>query len=52
MISDKDFDGGDFDRIFHPGVVTTAINNDGGYGLFEASIECDDKAPKLQVYTT
>ena len=51
MISDKDFDEKGFDRLFHPGAVADALNQDGGYGLFEASIERDEGG-KMQVYTS
>lgn len=44
MISDKDFDEKGFDRLFHPGAVADALNQDGGFGLFEASIDRDEKA--------
>ena len=43
MISDKDFDEKGFDKLFHPGAVADAINQDGGFGLFEASIDKDEK---------
>ena len=43
MLSDKEFEDNDYDKLLHPKAVEEAINSDGGYGIFEASMDRDDK---------
>ena len=47
MISDKSFDEKGYDKIFHPGAVSDAMNseiNDGVLQLYDRSIDQNERA--------
>ena len=51
MISDRSFDDKGYDKLFHPGAVSEAVNeyndgNDGVLQLYDRSIELDERRAK------
>ena len=55
MISDKSFDDKGYDKIFHPGAVSDAVNsenNDGVQQLYDRSIDHNERAKLQQQFAT